>query len=163
MKPINKLKLEFPAQSVNESFARATVAAFAAAVNPTIDEVNDIKTAVSEAVTNSVVHGYDLAAGQTAGEGQTISIECQLFSDYIDITVSDNGRGIKDIKTAMQPFATTKPSQDRSGMGFTVMQSFMDNIDVANSDHGGAVITMRKFFQGTRTAGLRNTSMQSAR
>lgn len=134
----NYMKMQLPALSVNESFARTTVAAFAASLNPTLDEINDIKTAVSEAVTNCVVHAYD-------GEG-VIGIECNLLQNGIRISITDSGRGIKDIENAMQPFVTTKPDEERSGMGFTVMQSFMDSVSVTSKEDGGTTVTLQKFF-----------------
>ena len=138
---INTMKLEFDARSVNESFARATVAAFAAQLDPTLDEINDIKIAVSEAVTNALVHGYD---SDKEAVGRRITVEATLFPTHINIKVSDNGKGIRDIQMAMQPFNTTKPSDERAGMGFTVMQSFMDNLEVKSTLGIGTTITMRK-------------------
>ena len=151
---INTLKLEITAKSINESFARTTIAAFASQLDPTLDEIDDIKTAVSEAVTNCIVHAY--------GEGHirikgvqlpstdflmpTITIEADLFQTGIEIRVSDKGRGIEDIDKAMQPFHTTKPEDERSGMGFTVMQSFMDTIKVSSRPNKGTTITMNKLF-----------------
>lgn len=140
-KPINILKLEFPAISVNESFARSSVAAFASQLNPTVDEVDDIKTAVSEAVTNAIVHGYD-----DAQDVQMITIKASLFDDHINIEISDTGKGIRDISMAMQPFNTTKPSEERAGMGFTVMQSFMDRVEVKSTLGVGTTIVMEKNF-----------------
>ena len=140
----NKMRLEIPAQSINEGFARSTVAAFAAQLDPTLEEIGDIKTAVSEAVTNCVVHAYS----KTAGQSGTIVIDAELFADRITIRISDNGRGIKDIERAMQPFETTATEKDeRSGMGFTVMQSFMDSLNVISNPKGGTTVQMKKFFQ----------------
>ena len=139
-KRLNHMKLELDGQSVNEGFARGVVALFAAQLDPTIDEINDIKTAVSEAVTNCVVHAYDKMQG-------SILIECELYSDRISIQITDSGGGIQDIETAMQPFTTTKPTEERSGMGFTVMQSFMDSVHVESKDGRGTTVTMQKFFQ----------------
>jgi len=136
---LNSIKFEFPAKSINESLARGVIAMLVGQLNPTVDEINDIKTAVSEAVTNSIVHGYD-----ENGEGKSITIEASLYEDHVNIKVSDNGKGIKDITMAMQPFNTTKPSEERAGMGFTVMQSFMDNLEVKSSPGKGTTITMRK-------------------
>jgi stage II sporulation protein AB (anti-sigma F factor) len=142
-KILNTMSLEIPAKSENESFARSAVAAFAGSVDPTLDEINDIKTAVSEAVTNCVVHAYK--KGQKIAD--KIKIECALFDGEIEVKITDSGVGIPDIKMAMQPFFTTIRDDERSGMGFTVMQSFMDTLSVNNNyDGGGTVVTMRKFF-----------------
>jgi len=138
---MNRMKLEILATSLNESFARSTVAAFASAVNPTLDEINDIKTAVSEAVTNSVVHGYRTKMGE-----QVVVIECELYESHINISITDRGLGIKDIENAMQPFVTTRADEERSGMGFTVMQSFMDSLNVQSKEGSGTTVTMQKFF-----------------
>jgi len=143
MNILNTVKIEFPAQSINESFSRGVIAMFVAQLDPTVDEVSDIKTAVSEAVTNAIVHGYD-----ERGEGKTIVIEATLYPDHINIKVTDTGKGIKDINMAMQPFNTTKPSEERSGMGFTVMQSFMDNLEVKSQIGKGTTIIMRKAVGG---------------
>ncbi len=139
---INTMSMQIPAKSENESFARAVVAAFCVGLNPTIDEVSDIKTAVSEAVTNCVVHAYQ----KRQSKDDLITIECKLFSQMLEVTISDCGVGISNIKQAMEPFYTTEPDNERSGMGFTVMQSFMDSISVNNRNGGGTVVTMRKHF-----------------
>ena len=138
-KPTNSMRLEIAAIGQNESFARGTVAAFAAQANPTLDEINDIKTAISEAVTNCVVHAYAKGGGE-------IIIDCQLFLDSITVVVSDRGIGIKDVGKALEPFYTTRPEEERSGMGFTVMQSFMDTLDVVSKSGFGTTVTMQKFF-----------------
>lgn len=139
---INTMSLQIPAKSENESFARAVVAAFCVGLNPTIDEISDIKTAVSEAVTNCVVHAYKKKQSQN----DTITIECKLYNDMLEVVISDQGVGIPNIKQAMEPFYTTEPDSERSGMGFTVMQSFMDTISVNNRVGGGTVVTMQKVF-----------------
>ena len=139
---INKMSMQIPAKSENESFARAVVAAFCVSLNPTIDEISDIKTAVSEAVTNCVVHAYQ----KRQSSNDLITIECKLYPDMLEVTISDRGVGIPDIKQAMEPFYTTEPDNERSGMGFTVMQSFMDTISVNNQVGGGTVVTMQKVF-----------------
>jgi stage II sporulation protein AB (anti-sigma F factor) len=141
-KILNTMCLEISAKSENESFARSAVGAFACQADPTLDEINDIKTAVSEAVTNCVVHAYK--KGQRLAD--KIRIECVLFDGEIEIKITDSGVGIPDIKKAMQPFFTTMHDDERSGMGFTVMQSFTDALSVNNNDGGGTVVTMRKFF-----------------
>ena len=139
---INTMSLQIPAKSENESFARAVVAAFCVGLNPTIDEISDIKTAVSEAVTNCVVHAYKKRQSQD----DTITLECKLYTNMLEVTISDHGIGIPNIKQAMEPFYTTEPDSERSGMGFTVMQSFMDTISVNNRIGGGTVVTMQKVF-----------------
>ena len=133
---MNTMTLTIASKSINESFARGTVAAFAAQVDPTLDDINDIKTAVSEAVTNSVVHA----------NCAEIRIEATLYQTHIDITITDTGKGIQNIDQAMQPFSTSKPSAERSGMGFTVMQSFMDKLDVKSIPQKGTTIKMTKYF-----------------
>lgn len=141
MKEINQMELKFKALSENESFARATVAGFCLSLNPTIDEITDIKTAVSEAVTNCVVHAYK---NQNPG---MISIKTTLFDTSVKIEISDNGIGISNIDKAREPFFTTCPNSDRSGMGFTVMESFMDSLNVENLKSGGLKVTMIKTFE----------------
>ena len=139
---INTMSMQIPAKSENESFARAVVAAFCVGLNPTVDEIGDIKTAVSEAVTNCVVHAYQ----KRQSNDDLITIKCKLYDNMLEITISDNGVGISHIDQAMEPFYTTEPGDERSGMGFTVMQSFMDKISVNNRDGGGTVVTMQKNF-----------------
>lgn len=139
---INTMLMQIPAKSENESFARSVVAAFCVGLNPTVDEINDIKTAVSEAVTNCVVHAYQ----KRQSNNDLITIECKLFPEMLEVIISDNGVGISNIKQAMEPFYTTEPNNERSGMGFTVMQSFMDMISVNNQSGGGTVVTMQKNF-----------------
>ncbi len=139
---VNTMSLQIPAKSENESFARAVVAAFCVGLNPTIDEISDIKTAVSEAVTNCVVHAYK----RRQSKNDLITIECKLFPNSLEVTISDNGVGIPNIKQAMEPFYTTEPDNERSGMGFTVMQSFMNTVSVNNRIGGGTVVTMQKIF-----------------
>ncbi len=137
---INQMEITFKALSINEGFARACVAAFCVQSNPTLDELTDIKTAVSEAVTNSVVHAYPKKAGD-------ITIKVELNDDNsVSIQVIDYGIGIKDFKKACEPFYTTKPEQERSGMGFTVMESFMDNITLSKNNPSGLIVTMEKKF-----------------
>jgi len=160
--PINTMKLEIAARSINESFARTTVAAFASQLNPTLDEIDDIKTAVSEAVTNSIVHAYGEGIVRLKGVhlpstdylAPTIVIEAELYPDCIDIRVTDKGQGIDDVNKAMQPFHTSKPSDERSGMGFTVMQYFMDSIKVSSRPNKGTTITMRKFVSAQKKESL---------
>ncbi len=133
----NFMTLKIKAVSRNESFARSAVAAFCVELNPTLDDLSDIKTAVSEAVTNSIVHGYD-------GEAGVVTIQAGIDGNVIHIEVSDEGKGIEDISMARQPFYTTKPDAERSGMGFTVMESFMDTLEVFHNAPHGTVVKMSK-------------------
>lgn len=138
MRIINHMKLDFLSIPENEAFARVAVSAFAVQLDPTLDVLADIKTAVSEAVTNAIVHGY-------AEETGTVSILASLREDgTLEITVSDRGKGIADIAQAMQPFFTTQPEKERSGMGFSVMQTFMDEVQVESAPGKGTTVTMRK-------------------
>ena len=136
----NEMKLEFQSKSNNEAFARITVAAFASQLDPTIEELADIKTAVSEAVTNSIIHGYENSEG-------IIKIICRIFANSICIEISDNGKGIEDIEKARQPLYTTKANLERSGMGFTIMESFMDEIKIESIIGVGTKITMKKLIK----------------
>lgn len=135
----NYMKLEFLSKSNNESFARVVVAAFASQLDPTIEELSDIKTAVSEAVTNAIIHGYEY------GEGLVI-VEAVIEGDKIEIIIQDNGKGIEDINKAMEPFYTSKPDLERSGMGFTVMETFMDQLVVESHIDKGTKVKMTKKF-----------------
>lgn len=136
----NEMKLEFPSKSQNESFARVAVAAFAAQLDPTIEELSDIKTAVSEAVTNSIIHGYENTIGK-------VIIECKIEDNKLTIEVIDFGRGIEDLELARQPLYTSKPELERSGMGFTVMETFMDSLEVESSSEKGTRVVMTKNFK----------------
>jgi len=138
----NYLKLEIPAKSRNEAFARVVVAAFAAQADPTIDEISDIKTAVSEAVTNAIIHGYENASG-------TILLSATLTGRRLEITVVDYGVGIADVEQARQPLYTSKPELERSGMGFTIMENFMDEFSVMSAPGQGTTVTMAKVFGGS--------------
>ncbi len=131
------MKLEFKSKSCNESFARVTVAAFASQLDPTIEEISDIKTAVSEAVTNSIIHGYENSEGM-------VHINCKIVDSAIEIEVVDYGKGIENIDIAKQPLYTTKPELDRSGMGFTIMENFMDEFSVESIVGVGTKVKMRK-------------------
>ena len=135
---MNHMKLTFEAKSENESFARSVVAAFFAQLNPTVQEIEDIKTAVSEAVTNSIVHGY---ASKQEGE---ITIDCTLNVDKMTTLITDHGKGIPDVKRAMEPFFTTLKNGERSGMGFTVMQAFCDEVNVVSEDATTVVTLIKK-------------------
>lgn len=130
----NTMKLTIEAKSQNESFARSVVAAFFAQLNPTVQEIEDVKTAVSEAVTNCIVHGYD---GTQQGQ---IDIECTLDQNQMTVLIADFGKGISDVKQAMQPFFTTLKNGERSGMGFTVMQAFCDDVQVSSQQNGTRVL-----------------------
>lgn len=133
----NKMKLEFLSKSENEAFARIAVATFASQLDPSIEEISDIKTAVSEAVTNSIIHGYEEKQGN-------IRIECMLYENSIEIQISDNGKGIENVEQAKAPLYTTKPELERSGMGFTIMESFMDELKIESVVGVGTKITMKK-------------------
>ncbi|GIM31356.1 anti-sigma F factor [Paraclostridium bifermentans] len=134
----NIVEVKFSARSENESFARVIVASFAAKLDPTLDEIADIKTAVSEAVTNSIIHGYD------EDETKFVNIRCEIEDREITITVEDTGNGIEDLDMAMQPLYTSKPELERSGMGFTVMESFMDKVAVSSKKGEGTKVIMKK-------------------
>ena len=139
---VNLMKLEFDARSVNESFARTAVAAFAAQCDPGIGVISDIKTVVSEAVTNSIVHGY---AGIEDKSKCPIYIVCKLNENgVINIKIKDKGRGIEDLETAMQPLYTTDEGGERSGMGFTIMESFTDRIKVRSAPKTGTTVILEK-------------------
>ena len=143
MPTINEMQLDFISKSQNESFARIVVAAFASQLDPTIDELADIKTAVSEAVTNCIIHAYEDALG-------TIRIGSKLYADRIYIYIQDWGRGIEEIEKARQPLWTSKPDMERSGMGFTIMEDFMDTLEVQSVLGEGTTVKMSKTFK-TRT------------
>ena len=133
----NKMRVEFDAKSVNEGFARVTAAAFITQLDPTLDEVADIKTAVSEAVTNAIIHGYE------GGEG-TVSLSCALEENTAVIIVEDKGVGMADVQKAMEPFYTTKPELERSGMGFAFMEAFMDDMQVESKAGEGTKVILTK-------------------
>jgi stage II sporulation protein AB (anti-sigma F factor) len=133
----NEMKLEFLSKSNNEAFARISVATFAAQLDPTIEELADIKTAVSEAVTNSIIHGYEDKVGM-------VKIDCKLIENSILIEISDSGKGIENIEIAKRPLYTSKPNLERSGMGFTIMENFMDEMKVESILGLGTKVTMKK-------------------
>ena len=136
-KAINEMRLEFPSRSSNEGFARAAVACFAAQMDPTVNELEDIKTAVSEAVTNAIVHAYPDALGK-------VSLRVRICPDnLLELTIRDNGRGIPDVEKARQPMFTTG-GEERSGMGFTITESFMDKLSIRSIPGRGTTVTMRK-------------------
>ena len=146
MKPINEAAISFLSRSANEGFARTAAACFAAQLDPTLDEVNDIKTAVSEAVTNAIVHAYPDRLGKVA-------LRLRLFEDgVLEIVVKDWGVGIEDVEKARQPLYTTG-SEERSGMGFTIMESFMDALRVRSTPGKGTTVTMRRRISRRCTGG----------
>ena len=151
----NEIKIEFISKSNNESFARISVAAFVAQLDPTIEEISDIKTAVSEAVTNSIVHGYEDDIG-------IVTLICKIHNNDVYIEVSDNGKGIEDIDIAKQPLYTTKPDLERSGMGFTIMESFMDELNVESILGLGTKVTMKKTIKQTEEVEEKPVTLEEA-
>lgn len=145
MKYKNEMTLTIKSLSENESFARSSVAAFCLSLSPTIDEITEIKTAVSEAVTNCVVHAYPDKVGE-------IVIKCKLTENEVFISVTDFGVGIDNLEKAVEPFFTTKPEEDRSGMGFTVIESFMDSFKLERNKTAGVTVSMRKRILGSNSA-----------
>ena len=131
------IRSEFSSLSENESLARVIVAAFISRLDPTLEEIDDVKTAVSEAVTNSIIHGYENQAGP-------IRLICQIDGDVVTVQIEDDGVGIPDVPKAMEPLYTTKPEQERSGMGFSFMEAFMDDLRVASAPGKGTTVLMRK-------------------
>ena len=146
---INQVEIKVKALSINESFVRASVAGFCLQLNPSIDELTDIKTAVSEAVTNSIVHAYPNKDGE-------ILIKVFLFENSVKIEVLDFGIGIENLEEAKKPFYTTKPNQERSGMGFTVMESFMDDVKVENTNTSGLKVTLFKNIKEQNSQKIKN-------
>lgn len=150
----NEMELVFDAVSCNESFARTAVAAFIAHLNPTLEELADIKTAVSEAVTNAIIHGYENFYGYGRhGEAKPafvvihpgkVKLYCKIEKGILYVDVSDNGKGIEDLDKAMEPLFTTKPELERSGMGFAFMEAFMDDLEVESAPGKGTCVHMTK-------------------
>lgn len=136
----NRVSIEFESKSQNEGFARVAVSAFVSQLDPTIEEIADIKTAVSEAVTNSIIHGYENY------EKGIIKIESTILGREVSITIIDFGKGIENIEKAREPLYTSRPDLERSGMGFTVMESFMDDLEVESEKGKGTKIVMKKKF-----------------
>ena len=136
----NEMKLEFLSNPNNEALARIAVASFVATLDPTIEEISDIKTAVSEAVTNSIIHGYENTNG-------IVTIKSRIKGNTIEVDVIDVGKGIENIEKAKEPLYTTKPEEERSGMGFTIMESFMDEISVTSTVGKGTKIFMKKIIK----------------
>lgn len=144
MKTVNEMKLSFPSKSVNEAFARAAVSAFITVLDPTVGELSDLKTAVSEAVTNCVVHGYRRQGGE-------ITINGKITEDRrVILKIRDKGVGIEDIKQAMEPLFTTAPDEERAGLGFAVMQSFCDKVRVSSKPGKGTSVTLEKRISHVR-------------
>jgi len=137
MEIMNEFKLEFLSKSNNEAFARVVAAAFVSQLDPTLEEIADIKTAVSEAVTNAIIHGYE-------GNKGMIRMSCTLYEDSVDIVITDEGRGIEDVEEARQPMFTSKPDLERSGMGFTIMENFMDKLEITSEIGKGTTVKMSK-------------------
>lgn len=137
----NYLEMKFLSIPENVSFSRSTVSAFCLALDPSVEELNDVKTAVSEAVTNSIVHGYENR------KTEIIEITAKSEKNSVEILIVDHGVGIPDVKRAMEPFFTTKPNEERSGMGFTIMQTFMDEVAVDSKD-GETRVKLLKRFKG---------------
>lgn len=141
----NEMYVEFSSISENESFARVLVASFIAQLDPTMDELTEIKTVVSEAVTNSIIHGYNNEPDHK------IAIECKLYEDEIELTIKDEGIGIIDIEEARQPLFTSKPELERSGMGFTIIENFMDSVNVISTVQEGTTVMMKKQLTTSKT------------
>ncbi|HIX65998.1 MAG TPA: anti-sigma F factor [Candidatus Anaerotruncus excrementipullorum] len=142
MKPVNRMKLQFEGRSVNEGFSRTAVAAFLAQLDPTVEEVSDVKTAVSEAVTNCIVHAYRDTLG-------TVYITAGILPDNrVVIQIRDRGCGIPDVKQAMEPLFTTAPEEERAGLGFAVMESLMDRVRVTSHPGKGTCVTLTKRIRG---------------
>ena len=137
MENTNEMQLIFDSRSSNESFARVTVAAFMTSLNPTVEEVSDVKTAVSEAVTNAIIHGYE-------SEVHNIYIRCRTEGKTLYLEIEEEGKGIEDVKQAMEPLFTTKPELERSGMGFSFMEAFMDKLEVESVPGKGTTVKMEK-------------------
>lgn len=137
MENTNEMSITFDSRSCNEGFARVAVAAFCTQLNPTLEEVADVKTALSEAITNAIIHGYD-------NEVHKIRVDCRTVDRDLYVTVIDHGRGIPDVKKAMEPMFTTKPELDRSGMGFAFMEAFMDEVVVVSQVGVGTEVHMKK-------------------
>lgn len=151
----NRMKISFDAKSINESFARMAVVSFMTQLNPTLEQIDDVKTAVSEAVTNSIVHAY-------MQDDKTVDIECAYDNNMLTIMVIDHGVGIENVKEAMQPFYTTKPDMERTGMGFTFMETFMDELSVYSEKNHGTRVVMRKYIDNEadsieKTESIENT------
>ena len=137
MENTNEMTIIFDSYSSNEAFARVAVAAFMTSLNPTVEEVADVKTAVSEAVTNAIIHGYESRI-------EKITLRCKTCGDTLYIEIEDHGKGMEDVKKAMEPLFTTRPELDRSGMGFSFMEAFMDQVEVSSKPGKGTIVKMQK-------------------
>ncbi len=140
MENTNEMTIIFDSRPTNEALARVAVASFCTQLNPTLEEVSDQKTVVSEAVTNCIIHGYE-------GEVHKIQVDCRLSGQELTVDVIDHGVGIADIQKAMEPMFTTKPDKDRSGMGFTFMEAFMDEVLVESEVGRGTTVHMKKIIR----------------
>lgn len=142
----NYMKLSFASRSENEAFARVTVAAFVAQLDPTLDQLDELKTVVSEAVTNAIIHGYN------GNEEGLVTLEAEIEGDTVSLTISDEGAGIEDLELARQPLFTSRPELERSGMGFTIMENFMDAFEVETSQGqgGGTKLRMKKRIESKK-------------
>ncbi len=141
----NEMHLSFSSLSQNEAFARAAAGAFLSQLNPTLEELSDIRTAVSEAVTNAIIHGYGNGPG-------LVYLDCGIMGNRCTISVRDTGAGIEDVEMARQPFYTSHPELERSGMGFTVMEAFMEQVTVQSEVGRGTTVTMQKTIQGPKVS-----------
>ncbi|QYR19965.1 anti-sigma F factor [Paenibacillus sp. sptzw28] len=144
MNETNEMKLTFSARSENEAFARVAVAAFISQLDPTMEELNDLKTVVSEAVTNAIIHGYD------SDPDGIVTIEASINGDMVKLSIKDSGNGIEDLDLARQPLYTSKPELERSGMGFTIMENFMDGFEVSSEPGKGTSIAMTKRIESKK-------------
>ena len=133
----NEMEIRFDSRSENEGFARVSVASFLTQLNPTVEEVADVKTAVSEAVSNAIIHGYEQRV-------ETVKIHCSIENQLFTVEISDRGKGIANVEKAMEPMFTTKPEDDRSGMGFSFMEAFMDTVEVESKVGEGTSVKMTK-------------------
>lgn len=140
MESCNHMQVSFDAKSVNEGLARMIVTAFMTEMNPTLEEIADVKTAVSEAVTNAIIHGYE-------DEDELVELSCERSGQQLMVTVEDHGTGIANVQEAMQPFYTSKPQMERSGMGFSFMEAFMDKIEVRSDLGKGTKVVMWKYIE----------------
>lgn len=147
----NEMEMSFDAISENEAFARLAVSAFVMPLNPTVEEISDIKTAVSEAVTNAIIHGYDEEYMQESGREEIgkVHLYCRIEGSLLYIEVKDTGKGIEDVAQAMEPLFTTRPELERSGMGFAFMEAFMDRLEVVSEPGCGTAVLMEKRLQMT--------------
>ncbi|MCA0970280.1 anti-sigma F factor [Halobacillus litoralis] len=140
----NEMTIEFLSVSENESLARVAVASFVSQINPTMEELTDIKTVVSEAVTNAIIHGYQEKVDQK------VRLMCSIDGGEIEITIQDEGEGIEDVEMAREPLYTSKPEWERSGMGFTIMENFMDHVEITSGPGEGTTIHMKKQLTSTK-------------